>query len=43
MRAPPASEWERIKPILKHLYIDLDLPLHEVAATLEREHHFQAE
>lgn len=36
------SEWNRVRPIIKNLYLDLDLKLREIIQRLEDEHGFYA-
>ncbi|KIW16338.1 hypothetical protein PV08_06389 [Exophiala spinifera] len=41
-RAPSEEEWERIKPELKRLFIDENLPLKEAARIMASQHSFHA-
>lgn len=36
------AEWVKIRPILRYLYIDLDMTLQEVMQTLDEQHGFSA-
>lgn len=40
LRPHTDTEWELMKQEIKHLYIDRDLPLHDVVAILSKENGF---
>ncbi|PMD39544.1 hypothetical protein L207DRAFT_428284, partial [Hyaloscypha variabilis F] len=42
LKCPSLSEWERVRPLIKQLYVDEDRTLKEVMDTLVRDHGHKA-